>query len=72
MIKVTIKNIKYKINNIKQDKKNKSNKKINLDKTKIKDILEAKGKANISIFSKQTNIETIYTYKNETKNNIFF
>lgn len=65
----------YKINNIKQDKKNKINKsikKINLDKTKINDILDTKGKTNISVLSKETNIETIFTYKNETKNNIFF
>ena len=66
---------KYKINTNKKDKNNKTSKifkKIYLDKTKINDIFETKGKTNISILSKVTNIETIYTYKSESKNNIFF
>ena len=66
---------KYKINTIKKDKNNKTSKNVKtiyLDKTKINNIQEIKGKANMSILSKVTNIETIYTYKSETKNNIFF
>ena len=43
-----------------------------LDKEVIKDIKANNGKTIISIYSKENNITTKYTFKKETKNFIFY
>jgi len=43
-----------------------------LDKEIIDNILNTNGKTNNFIFSKETNIETNYQYKNASKNICFF
>ena len=58
--------------NLKKSKKKDKYISVNLEKKIIQNILDYNGKINITSTSKDTNIETIYTFKNETKNNYFY
>ena len=64
------------LNNQKNLKKNKNmnknkNKEYKLNSSKIKDIVNNKGKTNIKIYFPQNNFETNYTYKNKTSNKYY-